>query len=252
MNGHTVLEQLARLSVSVNGLVIPGRLIENVLARHAFNLIVANDDELYKVSLVGSATAVRYKGREILLTTQHQLKGLDESRVAMLTDSGSHIITSGGRRGYKPHPDTDAHDIVAFDFTEPCRDRPELRKRFFDLRSEPPDTLNVHVLGMLLAGYPSADQQYDIHENNHLGIARRHVVCLPEAQPSDAALLTVKAQRPLDLHPDGMSGGSAFVIQWEDGKPSAYFAGIIVRGGTELFHILKAGFVIAFLNGAFQ
>jgi len=105
---------------------------------------------------------------------------------------------------------------------------------------------------MLLAGYPSADQQYDIHENNHLGIARRHVVCLPEAQPSDAALLTVKAQRPLDLHPDGMSGGSAFVIQWEDGKPSAYFAGIIVRGGTELFHILKAGFVIAFLNGAFQ
>ena len=48
-----------------------------------------------------------------------------------------------------------------------------------------------------------------------------------------------------------MSGGSAFVIQWENGRLMAYFAGIIVRGGKELFQILKGGLVIAFLNRAF-
>ena len=98
----------------------------------------------------------------------------------MLTDSGSHVITSGARRGYSPHPDSDVHDIVAFDFTEPCKDRPELRNRFFDLRAAPPDVFKVQVLAMLLAGYPTADQEYEIHENNHLGIVRRHVVCLPD------------------------------------------------------------------------
>jgi hypothetical protein len=251
VSGRTIIDELTDLSVDVNGLIVPGRSIESVLARHAFNLFVNNDDELFKVSLVGSGTAVRYREREILLTTQHQLKGLDESRVAMLTDSGSHVITSGGRRGYIPRPNTDAYDIVAFDFTEPCRDHPELKKRFFDLRSVPPDTLNVKVLAMLLTGYPSADQKYEIHENNHLGLLRRQVLCLPDSQPSDKALLTVKAQRPLEEHPDGMSGGSAFVIQWENGRPKAYFAGIIVRGGRESFRILKAGFVMAFLESAF-
>lgn len=249
--GGTVLGQFSDHGVDVNGLIIPGRLIESVLSRHAFNLVVNNDDEVFKVSLIGSATAVRYRGREILLATQHQLRGIDVSQVAMLTDSGSHIITSGGLRGYSPRSDTDAYDIVAFDFTEPCADRRELKKRFFELNGGPPDVLNVHVLAMLLSGYPSDDQTYEVHENNHLGLARRNVVCLPHSQPSDEALLTVQAVRPIDKHPDGMSGGSAFVIQLEGGQPRAYFAGIIVRGGKSTFRILKAGFVIAFLNAVF-
>jgi hypothetical protein len=247
-----ILDQFADHGVNVNGLIIPGRSIESVLASHVFNLVVNNNDDTFKLSLVGSATAVRYRGREILLTTQHQLRGIDESQVAMLTDSGGHIITSGGRRGYNlPHADTDAYDIVAFDFTEPCKDWPELTKRFFDLTGGSPNVLNVEILAMLLSGYPSSDQAYEIHENNHLGIVRRQIVCMPYSQPSDDALLTVKAVRALDKHPDGMSGGSAFVIQIEHGQPRAYFAGIILRGGEEFFTILKAGYVIAFLNSVF-
>lgn len=249
---NTILGQLSDHGVDINGLIIPGRSIESVLSRHAFNLMVNNDDEVFKVSLVGSATAVRYRGREILLATQHQLSGSNESQVAMLTDSGSHIITSGGIRRYSPRSDTDAYDIVAFDFSEPCRDRPELKRRFFELNGGPPDVLNVHVLAMLLSGYPSDEQTYDIHENNHLGLGRRNVVCLPRSQPTDEALLTVQAVRPLDRHPDGMSGGSAFVIQLEGGRPHAYFAGIIVRGGKDTFQILKAGYVVAFLSAVFD
>lgn len=166
----------------------------------------------------------------------------------MLTDSGSHIITSGGRAGYLPHPESDAHDIVAFDFTEPCNAQPELKKRFFDLQQGPPDVLNDQVLAMLLTGYPSGDQNYDVQNNNHLGLVRLQVTCLPDSQPSDEALLTVRAVRPIQTHPDGMSGGSAFVIQHENQGPRAYFAGIIIRGGPEFLHVLKAGFVIAFLN----
>jgi len=119
----SVLGHVAAVGVDVNGLIIPGRQIERVLARHALTLIVNNnDDETFKVRLIGSATAVRRGGREILLTTQHRLHGTNASQVAMLTDSGSHIITSGGFRGYHPRSDTDANDIVAFDFNEPCKD----------------------------------------------------------------------------------------------------------------------------------
>jgi len=37
---RNVLERFAKLGVSLNGLVIPGRSIESVLARHALTLVV--------------------------------------------------------------------------------------------------------------------------------------------------------------------------------------------------------------------
>jgi hypothetical protein len=248
----TIFDQFAGLSVDINGLIVPGRSIEGVLARHAFNLVVNNNDETYKVSLVGSATAVRRGGREILLSTHHQLRGIEPSQVSMLTDTGSHIITSGGYRGFLPHPQTDAHDIVAFDFTEPCKDRPELKKCFFDLSRVPPEVQGSDVIAMLLSGYPADDQIYDIYENNHLGLTRRNVVCQPYSQPSDDALLSLRVVRPLEKHPDGMSGGSAFVIRLERGEPHAYFAGIIIRGGRKSFTILKAGVACAFIDTVFR
>jgi hypothetical protein len=248
----TIFNQFAGHGVDVNGLIVPGRAIEGVLARHAFNLVVNNKDDTFKVSLVGSATAVRRGGREILLSTYHQLRGIEPSQVAMLTDTGSHVITSGGYCGFLPHPDTDAHDIVAFDFTEPCKDRPELKKCFFELSRLPPEVQDSDVVAMLLSGYPTDDQIYDIRENNHLGLTRRNVVCQPHLQPSDDAMLTLRVVRPLEKHPDGMSGGSAFVIRLEHGKPQAYFAGIIVRGGRDFFTILKAGVVCAFLDSVFR
>jgi hypothetical protein len=248
---ETLLSRFAALGVSVNGLIVPGRLVESVLARHATNLVVYNDHETYKVSLVGSATAVRFNKRYILLCTNHQLQGRDPQQVSMLKDDGSVLVTSGGIKSYPVSAETDAYDIAAFDFTEPVKDHPDLKKRFFDLRRVPSNTLNVEVIAILLAGYPFQDQTYDIAEDNHLGLARRHVVCLPQGQPSDEVLLTVRAVTPLQVEPDGMSGGCAFVIQLLNGEPHAYFAGMIVRGGREFFHILKSGFVADFLRSAF-
>lgn len=246
-----ILGQFLADGIKFNDLIIPGRLVESALSRHVFNLIVNNKYDDFKCYLAGSATAIRYAGREVLLATQHQISDVELSRVGMLTDSGSHIITSGGARGYNSRSDTDAHDIIAFDFTEPCKARPELKRRFFALRDVPPDVPNTHVAAVLLSGCPFSDQVYEIHENNHLGLARRNFVCRPHSQPSDDALLSVQALRPLEINPDGMSGGSAFTILLENEKPKAYFSGLIVRGGNGIFYILKVGYIKAFLDAVF-
>lgn len=248
---HTILGRFAQLGVDLNGLIVPARSIESTVAQYARNLFVHNDDDTYRVSLVGSATAVHFRGRHILLTTQHQLRGVDETRVSMLTDSGSHLITSGGCRRYDPRPDSDSNDIVAFDFSGPCRDWPELKRRFFPFDRIPPNVTSDHVLGLVLSGYAAGDQAYELYEKNHLGLVRRQVVCQPLRQPGDPVLLTVRPVRPLEASPDGMSGGSAFVIQLEEGRPRAYFAGLILRGGQRAFHILKSGYVRAFLESVF-
>jgi hypothetical protein len=247
----TILDQLADLSVECNGLLVPARSIQSVLGQYVFNLVVLNDDEAYKLSIPGSATAIRYRNRELLLTTRHQLSGFDESRVGMLTDTGGHAITSNGVRTCKIQSNTDASDISAFDFTEPCKEIPELKKRFFNLSERPPDILTDKIIAFVLAGFPSADQKYEIHESNHLGTAKRNIICLPESQPNDPALLTVEALDDKPFDPDGMSGGSAFVVQMLNGRPKAYFAGIVLRAGEGKFHILKVGFILNFLDNAF-
>ena len=249
----TIRDGFARLGVNLNGVIVPGNLIQQTLARYATNLIVNNQgDERMKLFIPGSATAVRYRGAELMLVTQHQLKDIDQSQVAMLTDSGGHIVTTSGRRGYNLHPDTDANDIVAFNFTAPCEEFPELKTRFFNLTAIPAHFVPDSILAMLLVGFPSEAQDYDLYENNRLGFRRLQVACLPHPdQPSDDALLRVKPIQPLTVDPNGMSGGAAFVVQYADGEPRAYFAGMIIRGGREDFYILKSGVIMAFLDSIF-
>ncbi|RWD62843.1 MAG: hypothetical protein E5V78_10460 [Mesorhizobium sp.] len=251
MNKRTLFKDFVQLSVRLNGLVVPGRLIERTLAAYSFNLVVYNNHETYKVSLVGSATAVHFNGRYILLCSNHQLRGVDPQQVAMLKDDGSFLVTSGGYRTYQVRSDTDANDIAAFDFTEPVAAHPDLKRRFFDLTDLPPDTPVTNVMAMLLTGYPSVGQTYDLETKNHLGLARLNVVCEPDGQPNDNALMRVRATSPLSIDPDGMSGGSAFVIQMAGTDLRAYFAGIILQGSRKLFHVLKPGYVVAFLRSVY-
>jgi hypothetical protein len=44
-----------------------------------------------------------------------------------------------------------------------------------------------------------------------------------------------------------MSGGSAFVVQVVDGEFRAYFAGLVVTGGRDRFHVIKVGHIHRFL-----
>ena len=245
---ESVLQRFAKLGVSLNGVIVPGRSIEGVLARHALSLVINNEgDETLKVSLPGSATAIRYRDHDLMLITQHQLKGIDERQVAMLTDD--QIVTSTGCRGYIRNLEDDVTDVVAFNFTETAKAFPELKPRFFNLTEIPANFRSDITLTMLLVGFPSAVQDYDLYENNRLGFRCLHAPCLPHAeQPSDNAILRVKPTQALIVSPDGMSGGAAFAIQYAEGGPRAYFAGIIVRGGREDFYVLKSGVVKAFLD----
>jgi hypothetical protein len=60
--------------------------------------------------------------------------------------------------------------------------------------------------------------------------------------------MCLRTTEPIDFNPDGMSGGSAFVVQMVDGALRAYFAGLVVTGGRDRFHIIKVGHIHRFLK----
>ena len=164
-----------------------------------------------------------------------------------MAEFNERLVTSGGTRYFTPSVDTDANDLVVFNFTEPVEAFPQFRSRFFNLRW--PENLNTDPIGYLVTGCAYEDQSYDVAENNHIGVARRSVLCtLDDEQPSDRALVRLLSRQPLGFEPDGMSGGSAFVVHQDSSGFWVDFAGIVVRGGGTGLHIVKAVVVYEFLK----
>jgi hypothetical protein len=244
----TVLDQLTNTSVRFNGLLIPAKALESTLGRYVDNLIVWNNHDVHKISLVGSAVPLLFGGRYFLICTNHQLAGRDPENVSIMGRDGQKLVTSSGMRCFSDETLPHYLDLAAFDFTEPCEVLPDSKKWFFVLRDIPPDTTNSDIVAVVVAGFPAADQKYEVEEANHIGKVKRIVVCQPEPSSKDSALLCLYVKDGLGFNPDGMSGGSAFVIQQIGAELHAFFAGMIVTAGKDRFHIIKVGPIKQFLT----
>jgi hypothetical protein len=244
---RSILDRIVGTSVNFNGLLIPASTLTATLSRYVDNLFVWNDHQTYKVSLVGSAVPILFSGRYFLLCTNHQLQGCQLKNVSLLGRDGQNLITSSGVRHFNDETNPHYLDLAAFEFTEPCQVHPDLKERFFGLRAIPPDAPNTDIVFAVVAGFPSKDQKYELEEKNHIGKFKRIIVCQPDPSTYDPALLCLRTNEPLDFDPDGMSGGSAFVVQMVDGEFRAYFAGLVVTAGRDRFHIIKVGHIYRFL-----
>jgi hypothetical protein len=243
-----ILENLSGASVRLNDLLIPPATLHSVLGRYVDNLVAWNDHDTFKVSLIGSAIPLKYRGRYFLICSQHQLRGWELERISIMRRGGMHVVSSAGVRFFDSTPDSDATDIAAFEFTEPCNNVPDLKERFFDFRGPPQGVSVDKILFFLASGFPSIMQTYDLAESNHIGTLKQKIVCFPGQKSLDPALMHIRPDRPLDFDPDGMSGGSVFVVEQIGTEFRANLAGMIVRAGKSNFYLLHAGIIVSFLN----
>lgn len=251
MADKPLLDTILETSARVGSLVIPANSLGSYVGRFASQLTVWNHDDVFKISIPGSATGLIHAGRSMLVCSRHQLRGVELSDVSIMLDDGINLVTSSGSRTFNDGDytrESDAYDVAAFDFTKPAEEFPELTKSFFKFDRVPPDTPNTHIMAYVVAGYPSADQKYELEEKNHLGMVQRVRVALPESQPADHALLKLKFVRELDFDPDGLSGGPAFVVQLEHGECRVFLGGMVLRAGRSHCYILKSGFLWTFLS----
>ncbi|MFY1710509.1 hypothetical protein J3366_03370 [Tritonibacter mobilis] len=248
-----MLTESLNTATCVNGLYVLARSVQETLGRYSFNLFVWTHDEIYKVSLLGSATPIFYRGHYLVLSTRHQIKNIDPQDISMLTEDGEFAVTSSGYSVPRLSPEGmqhDLQDIVVFNFNGACEEHPALRLRFFRIGEFPPDCMNDSVVAVLNYGYPSDDQLYELHDKNHIGSRRRSTPLKIHSQPQDDTLLHLKPLQPLTFDPDGLSGGPNFVIQRSDGNFMVHFAGVTVRAGRKDVYIVKSGYIKGLLDAA--
>jgi len=248
-----VLFESLDTSVSVNGVYVLARDLQSMLGHYSFNLFVWRHDVTFRVSLLGSATPLLYRGHFLVLCTGHQIKEVDPEDVSMLTEDGEFAVTSSGYSAPGIAPEGmqhDLQDIVVFNFNSACEEHPTLQRRFFKLGEFPPDCMSDAVVAVLNYGYPSEDQLYELHDKNHIGSRRRATTLKAHHQPRDETLLHLKPLLKLTFDPDGLSGGPNFVIQRSGKDFTAYFAGITVRAGRDDLYMVKSGHIKGLLDAA--
>ncbi len=140
-----ILDRAIETSVRFNGLLIPASTLHTVLGRYVDNLIIWNEHDTYKVSLVGSAVPIKYLSRYFLLCSSHQLNGQRLENVSLLSRDGRKLITSSGVRHFNDDSSPYYLDLGAFEFTEPCEAHPDLKERFFDFQDLPPDAPSTDI-----------------------------------------------------------------------------------------------------------
>jgi len=244
-----ILDRLMDTSIKLNGLAIPAGSIQSSLSRYATAVLVHTDIKEFSLYIRGSGLPVYYRGHYFLVCTKHQLDNVDLERVAM-HESERNVVTSAGSRHFiSPDPDSDYRDIAAFDFSDPCAAIVGLRTAFFNLTKLPPDRLSSEFAFCVASGYATKDQKYELLESNHLGLVRRSMICHLDGPTADHAVIRLRIDPALEIDPDGLSGGPAFVIQAGIYQSEAFLAGLILRGGREYLHILKVAFITKFLDG---
>ena len=246
-----MLPESVDTAASINGVYILARNLQDYLGHFTFNLFAWNHDDVFKVSLLGSATPLLYRENFFVICTRHQFKNHDPKDISVVTDDGEFAVTSSGYSAPKIGPEglqNDLQDIAVFNFNGACNAHPSIKRRFFRVTSMAPDCIADSVIAVLNYGFPCNEQLYELEERNHIGSRRRGTTLTPHSQPSDETLLCLKASRKLTFDPDGLSGGPNFVVQRDNAVFSVYFAGVTVRAGSENFFIVKSGYIIKLLD----
>lgn len=230
-------------SSQVNGILIPAASLQSCLNRFVSNLAIWTDDSDYKIRLRGSATGIGYRGSKYIVCTMHQIKGLAAEKSGILLPSNGSYLSSAGYfylSSSDQSDNDDKHDLIAYDFTDQSDKIAGLSGRFFQLSADGALEEKEDIVAYLAYGYPFADQRYEVHDENHLGLVSRSMTCDPIETPSASPLGECRLASQEEFDVDGLSGGPVFASIASGGDIVVKLAGIINRGGNGTIHFIKA------------
>lgn len=242
-------------SSRVNGILVHGASLQCSLNRFVINLAIWTEDPHYKIQLVGSAVGIDYCGSKFIVCTKHQIKGLAAERAGiLLPHTGSYLSAAGYffLSNSEQANNDDHYDLIAYDFTDQAHTIAGLSGRFLQINAGGPLAEVEDLVAYHAYGYPSADQQYDLYDENHIGLVIRSMTCDPvETSPAlPFGKCSLIASDQFDM--DGLSGGAVFASIAFGGDMVVKLAGVINRAGNGIIHFIKAKVVCNLLDRAIR
>ncbi|TXL71738.1 hypothetical protein FHP25_29060 [Vineibacter terrae] len=259
----------AKLSVTINGLLVPFSQAPYSCTRFTQPFIFYNGGSPFDVSLAGSCALVREAGENYLIATRHQLGKRSDERertevcvafpseerpgtTGLVTPCGSVLVS------YDQPEMQYAEDLLILMFTRGEK-RPEFNLRFLDINrvSTLDEAKAGEIVSYFITAFPSVGSKYNLTED---GMALAEVIsgfARLTLEPSEANVMDghiafhVKENVPKERNLDGYSGAPVFFV-WLDASKNAHlgFAGIVRLGGNNILHVYDGDRIRRIIQGS--
>ena len=239
-------------SVRVGRVWIPGKQVEQTLARYAKLLFCLNHSVEHPYSLLGSATAIRWKGRCLLFCCHHQIRNYAPGDVVIPTDKEGKILISGSAVVWR-EPDginfgEEYLDIRAMRFDPANYGVPNIELGFFDLYDGDCWKRELDA-NLFLFGYPTSLRTVD-YDKPSIDV-QQIVTSAKYVEASNAeGVHRIQMNRTKGFSSDGLSGGPVFHLAEDANGFFIGFVGVMLRGSdtSDVIHLIEAGQILKFFK----
>ena len=251
MNPRDIAWWLRESAVRIGHVWFPANQVEEALGRYTKQLFCLTHHDQHPYAFLGSASAVRFRGRCFLVWCRHQTRDYRPDDVTIPIESGKTLI-SGSRYLQieldEMNREEEYPDICAVEFVPQNYGSPTIENLFFPL-----NTVDVWAgstdAQFYLYGYPTSLRRYE-YEVPHVHLSQ--IVTSGRYDGASAALHLhrLRMTRTEQFPSDGLSGGPVYHLARDGGGFYAGMAGIILRGSetSDLIHFLDARFLMELLN----
>jgi hypothetical protein len=249
----------ARLSVMINGILVPFSQAPYACSRFAQPFIFYNEGSEYSVSVAGSCGLVREAGDNYLIACRHQLgrRGSERDRTEVAV-----AIPNEGMPGGTALVTPCGSVLVTYDdfnmFTRGVN-RPEFNLRFLDINrvSNLEDARDGEIIEYFITAFPSIGSQYNLTEDGMKvqeiisGFARLTLERVDTVVEEGHITFRVKENEAKARNFDGYSGAPVFFV-WLDRRKDAHlgFAGIVRLGGNGLLAVYDGAHIRRVIEGS--
>lgn len=265
------IEARLRTAVAINGIDLSLKVVPTALRRFCTPAFFHYDDPVLDLSKYGSALRIRYRDRNLVLLTQHQLgHGPGRLRPEQFTVA---LIGSDGRKvGLSPNvvsrprvetiPHRNLEDLLILGY-EDTRNGRDLRSLFLNIDLETTlETVNPETIEASFAiGYPTCGDTNDVkfdedYQPTSFDMEMRWAqlyLKLDEAAPMDTenrrAMVPDPKAGQVMLVPDGMSGAPVFFVSVVASIPRLGFAGMITDARPDRYMVYDGAMIRRMLDG---
>lgn len=234
-------------SIRIGSLWVRPKEIQAHLGRYAQRFVSLNDDDVYQFQHLGSASAIKYRGRYFVISTDHQLKLGRIGQIGVLCGLGHVVITPNlmwtVETRFGDERD-DNLDFAIYEFDPEDYKIPSIASQFFEVDIRAGIASSVGKI-VIVIGYPTRLQNIDYYDGKVDLLLVSSFVELVELT-SSRYVYTFRTLAEDRFIEDGMSGSPVFEVVHENEIFQVKWLGIVVRGGkqSQYGRVICADFIL--------
>lgn len=211
-------------------------------------LVLGDEDGTGYYSRTGTATLLRYKKRQFVVTAKHCLEGFNPNQVRIFAGSNpTHNTALKSQVFVTNQPEEEIDDVIVFEVDDASTT--DANVNFFNLIT---GTSTRERLTSFIVAYPRRENDMNYDEPHIKGHCLVHPCGVNAMFSTDIKHYKQGIfSSPLKNHPDGISGGAVFSIVGQLGSFEVEYEGMIVRAGRKHVHFIEKEFVFTMLDSTF-